>query len=57
MQSAVILKISLQHKPFNATDSLLEDGLFLRALEQNEMFKENIYFEENPCNIGNVRVW
>ena len=36
----------------NNTIFLLEDGLFLRALEKKQIFKLNIYFKESPCHIG-----
>ena len=31
-------------------DSLLEDGLFLRAFEKLGFAKQNIYFQESPCD-------
>ena len=35
----------------------MEDGLFLGATEKKRNVKQNIYFQESPSDIVNVRVW
>ena len=36
---------------------LLEDKLFLKALEKTEIYQEDIYFQESLFNFGDFIVW